>query len=46
MGGTTQYPCATDLDCAEILGPRVAVCDFEPAIGLGQCVAPEWFWGQ
>jgi hypothetical protein len=46
VGGTIQYPCTTDFDCATILGPRVAVCDFEPMVGLGQCVAPNWFYGQ
>jgi hypothetical protein len=45
VGGTVQYPCTTDFDCAVTLGPRVAVCDFEPTVGLGQCVAPNWFYG-
>jgi hypothetical protein len=43
VGGGVQYACTTDLDCASQLGPRVAVCDFEPTVGLGQCVAPGWF---
>jgi hypothetical protein len=43
VGGTTQYSCVTDVDCAATLGPGVAVCDFEPIVGLGQCVAPNWY---
>jgi hypothetical protein len=42
-GGAAQYSCVTDVDCAAALGPGVAVCDFEPLVGLGQCVAPNWF---
>ena len=43
VGGGVQYSCATDVDCAATLGPGVAVCDFEPTVGLGQCVAPNWY---
>jgi hypothetical protein len=43
VGGTGQYPCVSDIDCAGPLGPSVAVCDYEPTLGLGQCVAPNWY---
>jgi hypothetical protein len=43
VGGTVQYSCVTDVDCDATLGPGVAVCDFEPTVGLGQCVAPNWY---
>jgi hypothetical protein len=43
VGGTGQYSCVHDIDCAGPLGPGVAVCDFEPSLGLGQCVAPNWY---
>jgi hypothetical protein len=43
VGGATQYSCVTDADCAATLGPGVAVCDFESTVGLGQCVAPNWY---
>jgi hypothetical protein len=46
VGGTVQYQCATDFDCDATLGPGVAVCDFEPAVSLGQCVEPNWYYGQ
>jgi hypothetical protein len=41
-GGTGQYSCVTDADCFRTLGPDVAICDFEPTVGLGQCVSPNW----
>ena len=41
-GGTGQYPCVSDNDCAGPLGPSVAICDFNPTVGLGQCVSPSW----
>jgi hypothetical protein len=42
VGGGLQYSCTTDVDCAAQLGPGVAVCSFEPTVGLGQCVGPGW----
>jgi hypothetical protein len=42
-GGGQQYTCVHDLDCAGPLGPGVAICDFEPSLGLGYCVAPNWY---
>ncbi len=43
VGGGGQYTCVHDLDCAGPLGPGVAVCSFDPSIGLGYCVAPNWY---
>jgi hypothetical protein len=43
VGGTGQFACVSDIDCAAHLGPGVAVCDFESSVGLGQCVSPGWF---
>jgi hypothetical protein len=43
VGGTSQFECAADTDCIGPLGRDVAVCDFEPSVGLGQCVSPGWF---
>ena len=43
VGGGGQYTCVHDLDCAGPLGPGVAVCSFDPSIGLGYCVAPTWY---
>ncbi|HEX8791462.1 MAG TPA: hypothetical protein VF765_10970 [Polyangiaceae bacterium] len=42
-GGPEQISCVYDYDCDARLGPGVAVCDFDEAIGLGQCVAPDWY---
>ncbi|HTQ48434.1 MAG TPA: hypothetical protein VMI75_37010 [Polyangiaceae bacterium] len=43
VGGGGQYTCVHDLDCAGPLGPGVAICDFEPSLGLGYCIAPNWY---
>lgn len=42
VGGGSQYSCRVDDDCIGPLGRGVAICDFDPDIGLGQCVAPNW----
>jgi hypothetical protein len=41
-GGTGQYTCVTDVDCAGPLGTGVAVCSYDPAVALGYCVGPSW----
>ena len=43
VGGGGQYTCVHDLDCAGPLGPGVAVCSFDPSVGLGYCIAPNWY---
>lgn len=43
VGGGAQYSCVVDADCVGAVGPNVAVCDFDPTVNLGYCVAPTWY---